>query len=312
MKGLELAESYYNEFGKKMLEEFPGIKDKLAVGLIGSGSECFGFDDDISTDHDFEAGFMIFLPGEDVVSRRDAFLLERAYYKLPKEYMGFTRGFLSPVGGNRKGVISTAEFFAEKTGSPDGNLTAREWLSLPENYLAEATNGKIFCDNYGEVSAIRKRLAYYPEDVRLKKLAGNIITAAQSGQYNYHRCYKHGEQSAAQLAVFEFVKSAAAIKFLLEKRYMPFYKWSFKALRTLPDGEELEKSLDFLTTTPNDETFYKKKSEVIENISAKLIEEIKKQDLSDSLSENLEDHAYKVNGKISDGNIRNMNIFAGV
>ena len=112
--------------------------------------------------------------------------------------------------------------------------------------------------------------------------------------------------------MFEFVKSAAAIKFLLEKRYMPFYKWSFKALRTLPDGEELEKSLNFLTTTPNDEIFYKKKSEIIENISAKLIEEIKKQNLSDFLSENLEDHAYKVNGKISDGNIRNMNIFAGV
>ncbi|MBS1456194.1 MAG: DUF4037 domain-containing protein [Clostridia bacterium] len=312
MKGLELAESYYNEFGKKMLEEFPDIKDKLAVGLIGSGSECFGFDDDISTDHDFEAGFMIFLPGEDVVSRRDAFLLERAYYKLPKEYMGFTRGVLSPVGGNRKGVISTAEFFTDKTGSPDGNLTVREWLSLPENYLAEVTNGKIFCDNYGEVSAIRNRLAYYPEDVRLKKLAGNIITAAQSGQYNYHRCCKHGEQTAAQLAVFEFIKSAVAIKFLLEKRYKPFYKWTFRALRTLPDGEELEKSLNFLITAPNDETFYKKKTEVIENISLKLIEEIKKQNLSDSLSGNLEEHAYKVNGKISDGNIRNMNIFAGV
>ena len=91
MKGIELAEKYFNEFGKPMLEnDFPELLPKIACGIIGEGSECFGFDDDISRDHDFEAGFCIFLPGEDIVDRRNAFLLERAYAKLPKEFEGRT------------------------------------------------------------------------------------------------------------------------------------------------------------------------------------------------------------------------------
>ena len=62
MKGLELSKKYYLEFGKPMLERtFADPLPHIAVGLVGSGSECLGFDDEISTDHDFEPGFCIFI-----------------------------------------------------------------------------------------------------------------------------------------------------------------------------------------------------------------------------------------------------------
>ena len=73
MKGLELCEKFYEEHGEQMLRQFPDLLPYLAVGVIGSGSECLGYDDDISQDHDFEPGFCIFLPGEDLVSVQDAF-----------------------------------------------------------------------------------------------------------------------------------------------------------------------------------------------------------------------------------------------
>ena len=63
MKGLELCKEFYNQFGAPMLKEkFSEILPLISVGLVGSGSECLGFDDDISCDHDFEPGFCIFLP----------------------------------------------------------------------------------------------------------------------------------------------------------------------------------------------------------------------------------------------------------
>ena len=109
MQGLALAKAYYEIYGEPMLrEQFPELLPYLAVGLTGSGSECFGFDDEVSQDHDFEPGFCLFLPGEEIVDRRTAFQLERAYAKLPKEFEGFSRPLLQPVGGARRGGLLAA------------------------------------------------------------------------------------------------------------------------------------------------------------------------------------------------------------
>ncbi len=55
MTGLELSRAYFEEYGMPMLEEqFPDLLPFLAAGLFGSGSECFGYDDEVSQDHDFE------------------------------------------------------------------------------------------------------------------------------------------------------------------------------------------------------------------------------------------------------------------
>ena len=64
MNGLELSEKYYRTYGAPMLHDlFPEIEGIVAVGLVGSGSECLGYDDELSRDHDFEPSFTIFLPG---------------------------------------------------------------------------------------------------------------------------------------------------------------------------------------------------------------------------------------------------------
>ncbi|MBQ7036314.1 MAG: DUF4037 domain-containing protein [Clostridia bacterium] len=313
MKGIELAEKFYKEYGEKMIEEsFPHLKPYLAIGLSGSGSECMGFDDAISRDHDFEPGFCIFLPDESTVSRRDAFLLERAYAKLPKEFLGLARQPLNPVGGNRHGVIRIHDFFRDKTGDENGELTTRGWFLVSEQFLLEATNGKIFADHFGLLSSIRQKLSYLPEDVRLKKLAGNLLLMAQAGQYNYPRCIKRGETGAAQLAMGEFVNAALKVVFLLNRKYIPYYKWVFKALRDLAVLSSLSLPLEFLLSSGNGDAESKAKAESIEKIAADIIGQLKKQALSSASSESLEAHAYSVNDKITDPEIRNLHIMYAV
>ena len=313
MNGLELSRAYFEAHGRPMLEQqFPELLPFLAAGIFGSGSECFGYDDEISRDHDFEPGFCLFLPGEDVVDRRDAFLLERAYAKLPKKFMGVSRPMLQPVGGPRRGVFRTAEFFAEKTGAPDGVLTVSQWLTVPEQSLAEATNGEIFFDNYGEVTRIRDALVYFPEEIRRKKLAGQLLLMAQSGQYNYLRCVAHGEYAAAQLAAVEFVKSAMSAAFLLGGRYQPFYKWSFRALRALPELSALAEPLEYLLTTGNGGNLAKEKSAVMERAAGDVIRALRDQGLTKAVCADLEEYAYSVNDSISDPDLRNLHILAAV
>ena len=313
MRGLELARAYYEQFGRPMLEaQFPELLPHIAVGLFGSGSECFGFDDDISRDHDFEPGFMLLLPGEDVVSRRQAFLLERAYAKLPREFTGLRRGLMQPVGGPRRGVLRTAEFFMEKVGSPDGVLTVGQWMNTPEYALAEAVNGEIFFDGSGEATAIRQRLSTWPEDIRKKKLAGCLLLMAQAGQYNYPRCLAHGEKGASQLAVVDFVRHCMGAVFLLNGVYQPYYKWAFRSMRALPGLSLLAELMEYLLTTDNDGDMAAEKEKVIESAAADVIAELRRQGLTRADCADLEKHAYSVNDSIVDGDIRNLHVLAAV
>ncbi len=313
MKGLELARQYYDAYGKEMLcTQFPDVMPFLAVGLAGSGSECFGYDDDTSRDHDFEPGFCLFLPDEDTVDRQTAFLLERAYAKLPKDFMGFVRSPLSPVGGNRHGVLRMADFFEAKTGTPDGELTTAAWFVVPEQGLLEATSGAVFDDPFGRFSAIRRKLAHFPEDVRRKKLAGHLLLMGQAGQYNYPRCVARGDTAAAQLAVFEFVRSALHVIYLLNNAYTPYYKWRFRGLRDLSRLSGLSQTLEQLISVGNTATDATQKREAIGRICAAVADELRQQESSTVQSADMEAHAYAVNNTVVDPAVRNRHILCGV
>lgn len=333
MKGIELSKSFFYEYGlPKLSEEFPSLIDKIAVGLIGSGSECFGYDDFISTDHDFDPGFLIFI--DDDIDEETKFKLERLYSKLPREYMGYVRPVVSPVGGSRRGVKRVSEFLKEKTGSFDGNLGVYDYLNIGEEYLAELTNGEIWLDNSKIITNIRLKLLTFPNDIKLKKLAGEILIMAQSGQYNYERCVSHNELGAARLALYEFVKAAIHTTFLINEVYMPYYKWKFRALRDLSwpkhfkikselnyiEGIEddsivdvpLEKMLISLLNVSDDKIFTTKITRDIDLIAKVLIERLKFDKLTESDSAYLEGHAYSINNKIKDNNLRNMHILSAV
>ena len=313
LNGLALSEAYFAEYGMPMLrEKFPELLPFVAAGLFGSGSECFGFDDGISRDHDFEPGFILLLPGEDVIDRKREFTLERAYAALPKEYAGLKRSLMAPVGGARRGVMRASDFFADKVGSADGILTVGQWLSVPSHALAEAVNGKVFFDGSGELTRIRAGLARYPEDIRRKKLAGHLLLAAQAGQYNYLRCLQHGETAAAQLAAIDFARNAMTVIFLLNDVYEPYYKWCFRAMRALPKLALEAELLEYLITTHNEGQLAQDKYDVIEGIAADIIDELVDQGLTKANCGDLEKHAYSVNDGIADGNLRTMHILAGV
>jgi hypothetical protein len=306
MRGIELSRAYFEEYGRPMLEkDFSKYMDRIAVGLVGHGSECFGFDDEISADHDFEPGFCIWLSEED--EKEFGFRLFRAYSKLPKEYMGVKCLDKSALGSKEKGVHTISEFYSAYTGCPGAPQSWQNWLYTPSHYFAEATNGEVFFDGSGEFSRIREEILHgMPEDVRLKKIASCSLRMAQSGQYNYKRCLAHGEIGAARLALDEFVRYGAEIIFLLEKRHSPYYKWVFRAMRSLPHLSCFADSFESLLTLPADETLRIELE--IEKISEEIISELRIQGITSATCNYLESHAYSVNDNISNSEIRNLHV----
>lgn len=304
MRGLEQAKDFYEKFGAAMIRSrFPEYESRIAVGLAGHGSECYGFDDDISRDHDFETGFCLWI--DDETDREIGVALSRAY----REIKPRREEQRSALGGSAGGVRRIGEFYLRYTGSHGAPESWQQWLSLPSWALAEAVNGQVWRDDQGRFSEIRETLLNgMPEDVRKKKLAAGCLLMAQSGQYNYSRCLGHGEEGAAMLAIGEFVNSACSVIYLLNRRHMPYYKWQLRGMKSLPVLGDMREALEFLLTGGNDIEGRNLKIAVIEDICAAVIKELKTQRLSCGGWDYLEPHAFDIVEHIENPEIRALHI----
>lgn len=271
MKGIELSRSYYRDVIAPMLwEAVPGDIHRIAAGLVGEGSECFGYDDEISRDHDWGAKVCLWLDTEDF--ERIGSLLERKLSELPAVYGGYPVCWIP----GRNGVLEISGFF-RKYLDTDGPLqTIGQWLHVPESYLAVASNGEVFHDPLGKFSAIWKDLREgYPEDIRLKRIAANCMQMGQSGQYNYPRLCRRKDHVAMSLALNEFIRAVISTVYLLNNRYTPFYKWMYYGMCRLPRlGREMAAWLDRLVAG-------REKAEIMEQICGVLIEEFRRQGITD-------------------------------
>lgn len=281
ISGLELSKCYYETYGKAMLkEQFPEYADRVAAGLVGHGSECLGFDDMWSKDHDFGPGFCLWLTEKDY--EKVGQKMQEAYEALPKAFMGYPARNTSKRGGGRVGVLSIPEFYEEFTGNG-------AWSEMEDEKLAMAVNGEMFDDPLGEFSAIREQLQNgMPFAVWKRRLANAVALTAQAGQYNYGRCKKRNDIVAANLALDEFVREGMRTVYLLNRRYMPYYKWAWRGLENLERLSELKPLFEQVLSSEGE------RESVVEEICARLLEELKRQNLTYGEETFLELHVERI------------------
>ncbi len=311
MNGLELSQKYYEAYGREMIERIdPALFMRVSVGLCGEGSQCFGFDDPISWDHDFAPGFCVWLSEEDF--SRYGRALREAYDGLPNQFCGFSRENI--IAGERLGVMTGGSFYRRFTGDAEGPQSSMDWLMTPEARLASATNGRLFHNQNTAFSAIREKLlAFYPEDVRRKKIAARAAIMAQAGQYNLLRLIKREDKVAASLASARFAEASISMAHLLNRRYTPFYKWGFYNMRTLPKlGGIIAPPLSSLVGIPAligekpAASILEEAFQLTENICIAVAEELRAQSLSQTRDNFLHSHVSEIMEGIKDPQLRGM------
>ncbi len=241
--GLELSMDFYESKAKESLfEAFPELIDRFAVGLVGEGSECFGFDDVLSTDHDFGPGFCIWLTKEDYEKYGQA--LCQWYETLPHNYRGFVRkpgrevktvvqsGHSLTGSEDRAGIWSMDDFFAYFTGYTFATMVPDEnaLLQISEESLAAMFNGRLFYDPKGMFRC--RRQAFYDlftEKIWQIKISNSLILLGKYGQYNYPRAMKRGDYVTAQMILYKYIEELLKLVHYVNHVFPPYYKWLKKS-----------------------------------------------------------------------------------
>ena len=301
MKGLELSRRFFRDVA------LPAFKEKaahalssMAFGLAGPGSECYGFDDKVSRDHDWGPRVCVWIPEE--LYREQGEQLQRIYDELDEVFLGYGPVRRLDTRVRRDGILSTERFYRTYLGTDSPPETIRDWLLLPEEALSLCTNGEVFADPLGSFTGMRRALlAYFPRDLSLKKIASRCRAAGEHGQYNLWRALQRGDRIAFQYHKACFAREVAALVFLLARRYRPFSKWIFHGLRNLGNlGSAVHEYL--LTVTGSDGR--KRLQTAIEGCLGVLIDELVNQELAESSGPYLLDYGVQIQRKIEDPTLR--------
>jgi hypothetical protein len=235
--GLELSSAFYTEIVAPILAAaYPRLR--YSAALIGYGSEVLGYDTARSTDHEWGPRLLL-LVSEDDHARHAAAIDALLGKRLPPTFRGFSTHFGLPApDGVQQPTPHTSGPIAHKIpvyplrgllshwlgADPFGELTAVDWLLMPQQKLLEVTAGRVFHDGLGELTPVRKKLAWYPPAI------WRYLLAAQWQRISQHEAFvgragEVGDELGSALIAGMLVRDVMGLGFLMERRYAPYSKW---------------------------------------------------------------------------------------
>lgn len=243
---VEKCRLFYEGYLKEAIhKDFGDYEDKIGVGITGYGSECFGFDDEYSYDHDCNVRLFLFVDKETLFAIGNQ--LQSEYEnQLERFYKDYNIKINASLNINKvDGVVETKSYYTNILELDHLPVTDEEWYSVKEEKLAMASNGVIFTNNNCQVTDIRKYLSdYYNDTVWLTRIANEMYLYSQSAQYNYSRMKLREEYVASKMSIAMGMEHCMKLVYLLNRTYAPYYKWLRKGLEKLPVLSEIGDILD--------------------------------------------------------------------
>jgi hypothetical protein len=250
--GLTLSRRFFAEAVEPIIARaYPRLE--YAAALIGPGSEVLGFDTEISTDHHWGPRVILFLSEGDLDAHGSA-IDRQLSDELPYTFLGYPTNYgppdeigvrlLQPIESgpvaHRVELTTLRRWFANYLGWDTTDAPGViDWLTFPQHRLRAVTTGAIFRDDTGALTAVRKTLAWYPDDVWLYLLAAQWQRIAEEEAF-MARCGDVGDELGSTLVAARLVKDLMRLCFLMERQYAPYAKWFGSAFRQLAVGQALE------------------------------------------------------------------------
>ncbi|REE86130.1 uncharacterized protein DUF4037 [Paenibacillus taihuensis] len=242
MQGIELSRRFYNEIIEPIISEYSASND-YAAALIGPGSEVLGFDTEMSQDHDWGPRVCLFL-GASYPADAAEELRARLEKQAPEGFYGF------PVDTGMTLMTTVEDYVGRRLGlGVNTEIGLLDWLTFPSQTLLELTSGAVFKDGAGQLMELRRKFAYYPDDVWLYLI---FCTWQRIGQEEHlmNRAGSAGDELGSAVIGSRMVRDVMNLCFLMERRYAPYPKWFGTAFKQLNCAEQvLPLLLDAQTAT---------------------------------------------------------------
>jgi len=249
--GLKLSQYVYEEAVRPILEKhFPALP--YSAALISTGSEVLGFDTPQSMDHDWGPRLMLFLVEADIDTYRPQMeqVLSRelpsSVHGIPLDMAIVLRSDHAPDPQTLGNLAShsirlhTVRGFVRSILKVefDQEWRASDWLTFPSQHLRSLTRGQVFHDGLGQLTALRAKLIYYPQDVWLYLLAAQWQHIDQEEPF-MGRCGQAGDELGSRLVAARLVRDLMRLCFLMERQYAPYIKWLGTAFAQLACADQL-------------------------------------------------------------------------
>lgn len=254
ISGLELARRFYEDAIAPIVTRVLGPDVEFAAALIGPGSEVLGLDSERSHDHDWGPRCQLFLTGA-ALERRHA-VQQELTAGLPSDFAGFPTGSTASDGNDDRGaaggpgvlshrveVLDLERWWRNWSGQAPGEVRSPAgWLALPTQRLAELTEGAVFHDGTGRLTAARASLAWYPDDVWRYVLACSWRRIAEEQPF-VGRCAEAGDDLGSALLAGRLARDVMRLWLLLQRRYPPYSKWLGTRFADLPAAADVGRDL---------------------------------------------------------------------
>lgn len=254
MQGIELSSGFYADIVRPWLSEVaPELR--YSAALIGYGSELLGFDDELSRDHNWGPRVHIIVTQADFDEHARR-LVTQFSNVAPPAYLGEPIGWRSrphPAanGAEAAGALEhglefhtlEARLEAHFAVRSVESLTPLQWLGFAEQKLLAFTSGAVFHDDDNRLSQARDRLAYFPRDIWLYKIACQWRRIAEEQAF-VGRAGQVGDDLGSRVIAARLVRDVMRMGFLLERRYAPYSKWFGSGFARLPIAQTLSPHLN--------------------------------------------------------------------
>jgi Domain of unknown function (DUF4037) len=212
---------------------FPDETAQMAAGFFGYGSDVLRLDDQYSTDHHFGLRVNILMP-EAVRAARGAAVEDGLAAHLPQVWrgQGLREGYTRTKGVE---LASLEQHLRATIGLDRPPESLPEWLKIPEEDITHVVAGEVWHDPLGQFSAVRQALgAYYPEPVRLRRLAHWCRYFSGMGVYALKRALLRDNILYASTTFARSLRWGVQMAFMLDRQYYPYDKWLTGMFHRLP------------------------------------------------------------------------------